>query len=67
MSVNPKKDFLKRHNEEISSPAEDGHQETRREKRVGKEEKLARNKGITRYISVHDIETLPYGKYSFEI
>ena len=63
MSVkNPKKDFIKRHNEEDK---EDGHQGTIRGRRA--EEKLAREKEITRYISLYDIETLPLGKYSVEI
>ena len=34
----------------------------KREKRLGKDEKLAREKDITNYISVYDIINLPMGK-----
>ena len=38
--------------------------EGRRRKREGKDEKLAREEGITEYISVYDIINLPMGKLS---
>ena len=37
--------------------------EVKREKRLGKDEKLAISLGITKFINVYDIINLPWGKY----
>ena len=39
----------------------------KREKRLGKDERLAREKGITQYITVSDIINLPMSKHSLEM